>query len=175
MFTRKRLMPGTLKDTSADPNLSRLSTALLLSPIINLAIPKVCAGVSLSNPGTGTPCSLPTNSICGGRPGEKIKSLTLSETPSICCRTVARFRGAGGVFDGFAFSRGVLISESWFPAAKGRVVAQLQVLTGAQPSRLPLSLGNASEDACAPVQSTTLFKPGRSQRRLRMLRCTTAP
>src|SRR5437016_2465398 len=43
----------------------------------------------------GTPCSLLTSSICGGRPGEKIRSLTLSETSNICCSTLARFSEPG--------------------------------------------------------------------------------
>ena len=95
MLTRKRHMPGTLNERSAEPNFSRISFALLLSPMIILAMAKVCAGVSFSRPGIGTGCSLPTSSICGGRPGEKIRSLTLSETASICCRTFARLSGAG--------------------------------------------------------------------------------
>src|SRR5438552_599293 len=64
--------------------------------MISLAMLVVCAGESFSTPGTITGCSLPTNSTCGGRPGEKIRSLTLSDTASICCKTFARFNAAGG-------------------------------------------------------------------------------
>src|SRR5205085_8688370 len=57
-------------------------------------MPAVWAGVNFSSPGTGTPCNLPSNSICGGRPGEKIRSLTLSETASIVLSTSRKFIGA---------------------------------------------------------------------------------
>jgi hypothetical protein len=67
----------------------------VLSPMMILAMPKVCAGVNLSSPGIATGCSFEINSICGGRPGEKIRSLTLSDTANICWRTLARFSDAG--------------------------------------------------------------------------------
>src|SRR6266850_364228 len=82
--------------------------------MISFAMPAVCAAVNFSNPGTGTPCNFPTSSIWGGRPGEKSKSLTLLETPSMRCRTTMKFGGAaledcGSVVDvGFCI---VLISE----------------------------------------------------------------
>jgi hypothetical protein len=52
-----------------------------------LAIADVCCGRSFSRPGIGTGVSLPMSSTCGGRPGEKMRSLTSSDRPSIVLRT----------------------------------------------------------------------------------------
>jgi hypothetical protein len=59
--------------------------------MMTLAIPAVWAGVNFSSPGTFTGWSLPANSIWGGRPGEKIKSLTFSEALSISRSTAMKF------------------------------------------------------------------------------------
>src|SRR5258705_6841338 len=63
--------------------------------MIILAIPAVCAAVSFSRPLILTPTSLPPNSICGGRPGLKIRSLTFSETLNISRSTVTKLGGGG--------------------------------------------------------------------------------
>src|SRR5258705_5436110 len=63
--------------------------------MISLAIPAVCAAVSFSRPLILTPTSLPPNSICGGRPGLKIRSLTFSETLNISRSTVTKLGGGG--------------------------------------------------------------------------------
>jgi hypothetical protein len=55
----------------------------------------VWAGVNFSNPAMRTGTSLPANSICGGRPGLKIKSLTLSEARSISRKIETKFNGGG--------------------------------------------------------------------------------
>jgi len=59
----------------------------------------VCAGNSLSRPGTFTGTNLPVSSTCGGRPGENSKSLTLSEARNIWRRMVMKSSG-GGLFAG---------------------------------------------------------------------------
>jgi hypothetical protein len=58
----------------------------------------VCAGNSFSRPAMRTGTSLPANSICGGRPGLKIRSLTLSDARNISRKTAMKFSvgGAGG-------------------------------------------------------------------------------
>ena len=63
--------------------------------MINLAIPAVWAGVNFSSPAMRTGTSFPANSICGGRPGLKIRSLTLSEARSISRNTAMKFGGGG--------------------------------------------------------------------------------
>jgi hypothetical protein len=63
--------------------------------MISFAIPAVWAGVNFSNPAMRTGTSLPANSICGGRPGLKIKSLTLSEARSISRKIETKFNGGG--------------------------------------------------------------------------------
>src|SRR2546423_2515674 len=75
----------------------------------SLAIPAVCAGESFSTPGISTGWSLPTSSTCGARPGEKIKSLTLSETASMRCNTVARLRAGCDVASTFGVVKVALI------------------------------------------------------------------
>src|SRR3954449_241542 len=62
---------------------------------MSLAIAAVCAGNNFSRPGMLTGFSSPDNSTCGGRPGEKSKSLTLLEARSICRSTIMKFKGGG--------------------------------------------------------------------------------
>ncbi len=95
MFTRKRLSPGALNERSAEPLFSKLSMAACWFAMINFAMLAVCAGVSFSNPGMRTGWSFPVSSICGGRPGEKIRSLTLSETRSIRRNTSMKLSNGG--------------------------------------------------------------------------------
>src|SRR5947209_7562652 len=101
-LTRKRAKPGALKERSEEPNFSRFSAAVWWLPKISLAIEAVCAGRSLSRPGTATACNSPINSTCGGRPGEKIRSLTLSETDSMCCSTFRKLSWGGAPAGGGA-------------------------------------------------------------------------
>src|ERR1051325_7939384 len=65
--------------------------------MMSLAMPAVWVGKSFCKPATRTGTSFPANSICGGRPGLKIKSLTLSEARSISRRTATKFSGGGVV------------------------------------------------------------------------------
>src|SRR5690349_16932454 len=79
--------------------------------MMSLAIPAVWAGVSFSKPAIFTGTSFPASSICGGRPGLKIKSLTLSEARSIS-RKIAMKLGGGGVGGWlFTFGRSLLIFD----------------------------------------------------------------
>src|SRR4051794_19167014 len=61
--------------------------------MINFAIPAVWAGVNFSRPAIRTGTNFPASSICGGRPGLKIRSLTLSEARSISRRIAMKFNG----------------------------------------------------------------------------------
>src|SRR5437762_3384222 len=56
---------------------------------------------------TGT--SFPANSTCGGRPGLKIKSLTLSDVRSISRKTATKLGGGGGTAWLFTFGCSLLI------------------------------------------------------------------
>jgi len=58
-------------------------------------VPAVWAGVNFSRPAMRTGTSFPANSICGGRPGLKIRSLTLSDARNISRKTKMKFGGAG--------------------------------------------------------------------------------
>jgi hypothetical protein len=95
--------------------------------MITFAMLAVWAGVSFSNPGKLTGCSLPESSTCGGRPGEKIKSLTLSEVLSICRNKAMKFNG-GGVPAGEGGVIGLLIFDLEIPRlatrGEGRVCLQ---------------------------------------------------
>src|SRR6267142_3023320 len=95
MLTRTRASPGALKERSAEPVFAMLSLALSWFPMISLAMLAVCGGTSFSSPGIGTGSSLPANSIWGGRPGENIRSLTLSDALSICRSIARKFKGGG--------------------------------------------------------------------------------
>jgi hypothetical protein len=68
----------------------------------SFAIAVVWFGRSFSSPGIGTGCKAPISSICGGRPGEKMRSLTLSETDNMRCRTPTKFICGAGVGGGAA-------------------------------------------------------------------------
>ena len=109
MLTRKRDSPGALNETSAEPCFSNASIARACVPSMILEIAAVWCGKSFSKPGTATGVSLPMSSICGGRPGEKIRSLTLSETESIRFSTAMKFCSAVAVGVCGALECGVLI------------------------------------------------------------------
>jgi polyferredoxin len=53
----------------------------------------VWAGVNFSRPAIRTGTSFPASSICGGRPGLKIKSLTLSDAVNISRKMAMKFNG----------------------------------------------------------------------------------
>src|ERR1051325_3554348 len=88
--------------------------------MMSLAIPAVCAGVNFSKPAIFTGTSFPASSICGGLPGLKIKSLTLSDALSIS-RKIAMKLGGGGV-GGWLVTVGrsllILISELFAMVAR---------------------------------------------------------
>jgi len=116
MLTRKRDSPVKLNDRSAEPCSSSVCSATLLLPMSALAMPAVCAGVSSSMPGMFTAVSLPINSTCGGRPGEKIRSDILSDTDNINCTTCEKL-----IVDiGRDSSRGVLINGLHQAGSSGR-------------------------------------------------------
>jgi len=91
--------------------------------MMSLAIPAVWAGVSFSKPAIFTGTSFPASSICGGRPGLKIKSLTLSDARNIS-RKIAMKLGGGGV-GGWLFTFGrsllILISELFSVVARQKI------------------------------------------------------
>src|SRR4026207_442466 len=61
--------------------------------MINFEIPAVWAGSNFSRPAIRTGTSFPASSICGGRPGLKIKSLTLSDAVNISRKMAMKFNG----------------------------------------------------------------------------------
>src|SRR3990172_4770214 len=84
---------------SQEPSVRNFSTALLFLPIRSMAIWAVASGVRMGIPGIFTGVNWPLSSTCGGRPGEKIRSLTCLETPSIATRiesVVGTAWGGGG-------------------------------------------------------------------------------
>jgi hypothetical protein len=113
MLTRNRASPGTLNERSAEPVFSKLSTAVCWFAIISFAIPAVCAGVNFSKPAIRTGTKFPVNSICGGRPGLKIRSLTLPDARSISRKIAMKFNGggAGGWLLTFGCSLLILFQE----------------------------------------------------------------
>src|ERR1041385_5742456 len=72
-------------------------------------MPVVWAGVNFSSPGTLTGTSFPASSTCGGRPGEKIRSLTLLDIPSICRSTTTKFGAADEVCGSVGFASLILV------------------------------------------------------------------
>jgi len=90
MLTRKRASPGALKERSAEP------TSPDFQPVLVVADNYFCdaRGVRRRELFQARKLDwqeLPASSICGGRPGEKIKSLTLSELFSISRSTAMKF------------------------------------------------------------------------------------
>src|SRR5882724_4929134 len=83
--------------------------------MMSFAIPAVWAGVNFSNPAIRTGSNFPDNSICGGRPGLNIRSLTLSEALNICLKTAIKFGGGGPALCGVGlFGCSLLIFHSNF-------------------------------------------------------------
>ena len=58
-------------------------------------MPAVWAGVNFSNPAIFTGTNFPASSICGGRPGLKIRSLTLLDARSISRKIAMKLSGGG--------------------------------------------------------------------------------
>src|ERR1039457_5161256 len=87
MLTRKRAKPGSPKEMSHAPCSRRVVIACLLSPIRSAAMWRVSSGVREVSPGTCTGIIWPYTWTCGGRPGEKIRSLIFSEARSIAPRS----------------------------------------------------------------------------------------
>ena len=78
--------------------------------MMSLAIPAVWAGVSFSKPEILTGTNFPANSICGGLPGLKIRSLTLSDARSISRKIAMKLRGGGVEGWLVTFGRSLLMS-----------------------------------------------------------------
>src|SRR5580700_7110331 len=83
MLTRKRQRPGTRYEMSHDPKFCNESVACWLPSISSWAMRKVSSGVSGGIPDILTGVSLPESSTIGKLPGDRMRSLTLLETPSI--------------------------------------------------------------------------------------------
>src|SRR6185369_15856631 len=98
--------------------------------MISLAIPAVWAGVNFSRPAMRTGTSFPANSICGGRPGLKIRSLTLSEARSISRKIEMKFSGggAGGWLVTFGCSLLILIQELFAVLARQKIALKNKLL-----------------------------------------------
>src|SRR5580698_700518 len=92
MFTRKRLEPGRLKDTSHDPSFPKFSAASWLSPMRSEAMRRVSSQVSARAAPAGT--SFPFTSTSGGFPGEKNRSLIFGEVLSIAASKAGVDMGA---------------------------------------------------------------------------------
>src|ERR1700751_5598235 len=68
---------------SQDPCSRRVLIACLLLPIRSAAMRRVSSADKTVSPSTCTGTNCPKTSTCGGRPGEKIRSLTFSEARNI--------------------------------------------------------------------------------------------
>ena len=108
-FTRNRATPGRAHERSADPVSRSCAAATACVPMRSSAICCVCAVVNTSRPRNGKGTSSPLDSTCGGRPGEKIRSLTLSR-----CWSMAAMSWAVGTL---AFSVLILIVGAQVPSA----------------------------------------------------------
>src|SRR5215469_4720900 len=82
-LTRNRASPGKPYEMSHDPCSRSVLIACLLLPIRSAAIRRVSSAVRVVTPATCTLVNCPYTSTWGGRPGEKIRSLTLSDARSI--------------------------------------------------------------------------------------------
>src|SRR3989338_3719688 len=79
---------------SQEPCERSVSKACLLGPIRSVAMRTVSSGRSIASPSIFTGVSRLLSSTCGGRPGEKIKSLTCGETRSMVASTIGVGTGA---------------------------------------------------------------------------------
>lgn len=80
---------------------------------------------------TGT--SFPANSTCGGLPGLKIKSLTLSDARNISRKTATKFGGGGVACACWGFTVGrsllILILELFFMLARQKIVLENKLVS----------------------------------------------
>jgi hypothetical protein len=78
---------------------------------------------------TGT--SFPANSTCGGRPGLKIKSLTLSDARNISRKTATKLSGGGVGCWLFTFGRSllILILELFSLLARQKIVLENKLVS----------------------------------------------
>src|ERR1035438_5742182 len=83
MLTRNRQRPGIRYEMSHDPWVCKASVACLLSPISSEAMRRVSSGVNGVIPEILTGVNFPESSTIGKLPGDRMRSLTLVETPSI--------------------------------------------------------------------------------------------
>src|SRR5579862_540765 len=83
MLARNRAIPGTLYDTSHDPCSRNAVNACLLFPSRSPAMRRVSSTDMTGSSRILTAIRRPLTSICGGLPGEKIRSLTLGALRSI--------------------------------------------------------------------------------------------
>ena len=97
---------------------------------MSLAIPAVWAGVSFSKPAILTGTNFPANSICGGLPGLKIRSLTLADARSISRKIAMKLRGGGvgGWLVTFGRSLLMLIPELFTRLARQKIVCKNKLL-----------------------------------------------
>ncbi len=109
-FTRNRHLPGRLYDMSHDPWSFSADMACLLPHMSSCAIRLVSSGDRNWSCGIGTGTNLPLTSTCGRLPGEKIRSLTRSETCSIANNNAGV--GIAGLIGATVFTAGGLTSVS---------------------------------------------------------------
>src|SRR5579883_2222703 len=89
MFTRNRHFAARLYERSHEPSRFSVSGACWFSAIKSLAMPAVCSGMRCGSPDTLMGTSWPSSSTCGGRPGEKSKSLTRESQFTIAVTSAA--------------------------------------------------------------------------------------
>ena len=74
-LTRNRARPGRANEKSHAPCSFSVRSACSLPPMRSRAIRAVSSACSIGSAGTSTPVSSPCFSTCGGRAGEKMRSL----------------------------------------------------------------------------------------------------
>src|SRR5271166_777171 len=106
MFTRNRQCPGTRYEMSHDPRFCKESVACWLPAISSYAIRRVSSGVNGAIPEILTGVNSPESSTAGKLPGDRIRSLTLPETPSMASNNA----GVGTGLDAGSTGVGALLA-----------------------------------------------------------------